>query len=80
MEDKNLRRCQVATYSGSRVHERPLKFTWRDEWLEVRQVLEQGYEPDHLFFKVAAADGRVFLLQYRQTADSWEARLCEPPV
>ncbi|MHB8068602.1 MAG: hypothetical protein ACYDIC_11975 [Desulfobaccales bacterium] len=77
-EDKSLRSCQVATYSGSRLHERPLRFTWGEEWLEVGQVLEQGYEPDHLFFKVAAADGRVFLLQYWQATDSWEARLGEP--
>jgi hypothetical protein len=56
-----------------------LRFTWGDQWLEVRQVLEQGYEPDHLFFKVKAGDGRVFLLQYRQAADSWEAKICEPP-
>jgi hypothetical protein len=72
-------RCQVATYSGSRLHERPLRFTWGEEWLEVRQVLEQGYEPDHLFFKVQAADGRTFLLQYRQAADCWEAKVCAPP-
>ncbi|MEW6659555.1 MAG: hypothetical protein AB1424_12920 [Thermodesulfobacteriota bacterium] len=70
-------RCQVATYSGSRLHERPLRFTWGEEWLEVRRVLDQGYGPDHLFFKVVAADGRVFWLQYRQAADSWEARVCE---
>ena len=69
-------RCQVATYSGSRLHERPLRFTWGQEWLEVRQVLEQGYEPDGLFFKVAAADGRAFLLRYRQAADFWEIELC----
>jgi hypothetical protein len=73
-----MSRCQVATYSGSRLHERPLRFTWGEQWLEVRQVLEQGYGPDHLFFKVKAADGRVFRLQYRQAADSWEARVCKP--
>jgi hypothetical protein len=71
-------RCQVATYSGSRLHERPLRFTWGEEWLEVRQVLEQGYEPDHLFFKVLAADGRVFRLQYHRAEDSWGARICQP--
>jgi len=75
-----MSRCQVATYSGSRLHERPLRFTWREQWLEVREVLEQGYGPDHLFFKVVAANGRVFLLQYREAADSWEVRVCDPTV
>ncbi len=70
--------CRVVTYCGFRVHERPLRFTWGGQWLEVREVLEQGYGPDHLFFKVAAADGRVYLLQYRWVADSWEAGVCGP--
>jgi len=72
-------RCQVATYSGSRLHERPLRFTWGEQWLEVREVLEQGYGPDHLFFKVVAADGRVYLLQYQGDTDYWEAKVCGPP-
>jgi hypothetical protein len=68
-------RCQVTTYSGHRLHERPLSFTWGEEWLEVRQVLEQSYGPDHLLFKVAAADGRRYLLTYHQAADAWEVRI-----
>jgi hypothetical protein len=68
--------CQVSTYSGHRLHERPLSFTWKGERLAVRQVLEQGYGPDSLFFKVAAADGGVYLLQYHRSADSWEASVC----
>ena len=71
--------CQVSTYSGFRIHERPLSFTWGEEWLEVRQVLQQGYTPDHLFFKVAAADGRVYLLSYHRFSDSWEASICGLP-
>ena len=69
-------RCQVSTYSGSRLHERPLRFTWGEEWLEVREVLAQGYGPDRLFFKVDAADGRLYLLTYRRLSDSWEAKVC----
>lgn len=68
-------RCQVATYSGHRLHARPLSFTWGEQWLEVREVLEQGYGPDHLFFKVAATDGRLYLLTYYQLADSWEVKV-----
>jgi len=37
-------RCQVATYSGHRLHARPLSFTWGEQWLEVREVLEQGMD------------------------------------
>lgn len=71
-------RTQVSTYSGYRLHERPLSFTWKEQCLEVREILEQGYGPDSLFFKVVAADGRVYLLQYQGGTDSWEARVAVP--
>jgi hypothetical protein len=71
-------RCQVSTYSGHRLHERPLSFTWKDQRLEVREVLEQGYGPDSLFFKIVASDGGIYLLEYLWAADSWEARICAP--
>ena len=69
-------RSQVSTYSGHRLHERPLSFTWKDRRLEVREILAQGYEPDSLFFKVIAADGGVYLLRYQRATDSWEVRDC----
>jgi hypothetical protein len=73
-----MKDCQVSTYSGGRLHERPLSFTWEGERLEVRQVLKQGCTPDTLFFKVAAADGRAYLLTYHRPSDSWKASLCGP--
>ena len=71
-------RSQVSTYSGHRLHERPVSFTFKEQRLEVREVLEQGYEPDCLFFKVAAADGNVYLLRYQGAADAWEVQACGP--
>ncbi len=68
--------ARVSTYSGSRLHERSLSFIWQGQRLEVREVLERGYGPDSLFFKVAAADGRVYLLEYHAATDSWEVRAC----
>ena len=67
-------RCQVQTYSGFRLHERPRRFTWGDAWLEVQQVLEQWIAPDYLGFKVQVAD-RVYILKYYQTEAVWEAEL-----
>ncbi|MFZ5453133.1 MAG: hypothetical protein ACOZF2_14845 [Thermodesulfobacteriota bacterium] len=65
-------RSQVSTYSGHRLHERPVSFTWKEQRLEVREVLEQGYEPESLFFKVRATDGGVYGLRYQWGTDSWE--------
>ncbi|MDP3181368.1 MAG: hypothetical protein Q8M54_00960 [Desulfobaccales bacterium] len=70
--------CQVETYSGFRLHERPRRFTWGEEWLEVRRVVERWSGPDHLYFKVVAGDGRIFLLTYQEQADAWEVKLMGP--
>jgi hypothetical protein len=72
-------RCQVETYSGFRLHERPRRFTWEGAWLEVRQVLGQWFEPQRLNFKVAADDGRVYLVSYCPKVEAWEVRLLSRP-
>jgi hypothetical protein len=67
--------CQVETYSGSRLHEHPRRFTWEDRWLEVSRILNRWRDPDHLYFKVRAADGRTYLLIYHCRRDAWEAQI-----
>lgn len=64
--------ARVETYSGARLHERPLRFFWQGRSLEVREVLASWHEPDHLTFKVTAEDGAAYVLRYYQTDDSWE--------
>jgi hypothetical protein len=68
--------CQVESYSGFRLHERPRRFAWEQTWLEVHQVIEQWVTPTYLCFKVRVAD-RVFLLKYHHIQDTWEAELIE---
>lgn len=63
---------QVETYSGYRVHERPRRFTWQGEWLEVRRVISRWQEPENLCFIVTANDSRRYLLQYHFHRDAWE--------
>jgi len=73
-----MRPCQVETYSGYRLHERPRRFTWGAHWLEVRQVLKRWSDPQYLYFMVAAADGQSYLLRYGRQKDLWEVRLLSP--
>jgi len=70
--------CRVETYSGSRLHERPRRFTWGETWLEVDQIMEQWVTPGYLCFKVRVGD-RAYLLHYNQVLDVWEAGLITPP-
>ncbi len=69
--------CRVESYSGFRLHERPRRFTWGENWLEVDQILEQWATPSSLGFKVKVGD-RVYRLEYHQTKDSWEVDLITP--
>jgi len=63
--------CQVETYSGSRLHERPRRFTWMGAWLEVAAVRAQWRGPEELHFELVAADGGVFRLTYHFLRDEW---------
>jgi len=71
-------RCEVETYSGSRLHERVRRFTWEGRWLEVAQTLASWRDPRHLCFKVTTPGGRIFLLEYDPGPDVWSAAPAGP--
>jgi len=64
----------VETYSGHRLHERPVRFLWDGTWRTVTQVLDRWQEPEALHFKVRTEEGEEFHLLYHRTRDSWEVR------
>jgi hypothetical protein len=66
--------CQVESYSGSRLHERPSRFTWGESWLEIDQILEQWLTPASLGFKVRAGDN-IFRLEHFQDREVWEVEI-----
>ncbi|MBW1991080.1 MAG: hypothetical protein JRI59_02945 [Deltaproteobacteria bacterium] len=63
---------KVETYSGGRLHERPRRFLWQGQWLQVEEVLDRWQTPEYLGFTVKAQDGRVYQLRYRHQQDAWE--------
>jgi hypothetical protein len=69
---------QVETYSGHRLHEKPLRFTMQGTWLTVVQVLSRWQEPGILGFTVLAEDGQKYTLWYTQEQDLWKAALSCP--
>ena len=62
----------VETYSGQRVHERPLRFRQEGAWRTVVQVLARWQEPGVLGFRVLADDGQKYTLEYIQAQDVWK--------
>lgn len=65
----------VACYSGSEYAERPLRFTWEDQCLEIEQVDAQWRVPGEKCFRVKTKDGRRFMLKYSEELDEWQVDL-----
>ncbi|HNY51510.1 MAG TPA: hypothetical protein PKI91_13140 [Smithella sp.] len=73
---------QVECYSGFKANERPVAFTCQGERREIREIVDRWYEggldssrPVMDYFKVRAADGKVYLLRYQSGLDAWSLRL-----
>ncbi len=67
-------KLHVDCYSGHKEGERPVRFRMGDHEYIVDEVLDQWYGPEHLFFKVRASDGHLYILR-RETSvpdGSWE--------
>jgi hypothetical protein len=64
-------RVAVETWSGYKLHERPLRFRLGTVTYEVKEVLDRWYAPDDEWFKVRASDGNLYILRYRRNADEW---------
>ena len=69
---------QVECYSGYRVNERPVAFTWRGKTWEVKEIVDRWYEgglsakdPYLDYFKVLTSEGKEFLLRYNSLFDAW---------
>lgn len=64
----------VECYSGRKADERPIRFCLEDRQYQVDAVLEQWYDPEHIFYKVRADDGNLYILrQDTSTPDeTWE--------
>jgi len=60
-------KLQVECYSGSKADEKPVRFCLNDHTYTVREVLDQWYGPDDIFFKVRASDGNLYILK-KQTS------------
>jgi len=68
----------VETYSGHRLHERPLRFWQEGAWYKVIQVLDRWQEPGVLGFKVLAEDDQEYILEYNKEQDVWKVSNFQP--
>ena len=73
---------RVECYSGFKANERPVAFTYQGERREIEEIVDRWYEGGLDsgrsvidYFKVRAADGKVYLLRYQSGSDAWSLRL-----
>lgn len=63
---------KVDCYSGYKVNQRPLAFSLGRKRLNVKEIIDQWYGPDHLYFKILAEDENIYILRYSEINDHWE--------
>ena len=67
-------RIKVECYAGYKADERPLRFTPQApgaHTFEVKEVLDQWYDPQFQCFKVRADDGNLYILRHNAQDDVW---------
>ena len=58
-----LMKLIVECYSGQKADERPLRFWLNGRLSRVEVLIDQSYDPEHIFFKVQADDGNLYILR-----------------
>ncbi len=53
----------VQCYAGYKGEQKPQRFSLAERWLEVAEILKEWREPDAVFFRVRARDGRIYVLK-----------------
>ena len=63
----------VQCYAGYKGTQRPQKFSLAKQWLDVTEILKEWREPDAVFFRVRASDGRIYVLRNEKEdpKDEW---------
>ncbi len=61
----------VECYAGFRGDQRPVRFVLGEQSFEVREIDDQWYSPDAVYFRVLADDGNLYVLRHDEKLDQW---------
>jgi hypothetical protein len=62
----------VECYSGRKADERPVRFYLDGTLYRVEEVLDQWYDPEHIFYKVRANNGNFYILRQETSTPNAE--------
>jgi len=68
-------RVEVECYAGRKGDERPVRFRLNERGHMVEEVLDSWYGPEHVFFKVRADDGNLYILRHETSVPDGEWEL-----
>ncbi len=65
---------EVHCYAGRKADESPVRFCLDGHEYVVEEVLDQWYGPEHVFFKICADDGNLYILRHQPSVPdgAWE--------
>jgi hypothetical protein len=63
---------KVDCHAGYRGEETPRRLELGARRVEVVEVVDRWYGPDHRYFKIRGDDGAIYLLRHDEAADRWE--------
>ncbi|OGN75737.1 MAG: hypothetical protein A2X25_02940 [Chloroflexi bacterium GWB2_49_20] len=61
----------VTCHSDYEYAERPVALTWKNQRLEITEIIERWRIPGARCFRVRTADGQIFELFYGELYDEW---------
>ncbi len=77
----NFEKISVECYSGHKVNERPVAFTYEGRRHEIAEIVDRWYEgereaasPATDYFKVRTTNNRLYLLRYLSLFDAWSIK------
>lgn len=66
---------KVDCYAGYRAEETPRRFEIDGRRVEVVEIIDRWFGPNHRYFKVRGDDGAVYLLRCDEPAGLWELKI-----
>jgi hypothetical protein len=71
----------VERYAGYKAEETPRRLIFDDRMIEVADVIDQWFAPDHRYFKLRGTDGATYIIRHDVAAGRWELimfEVCRP--